>query len=250
MYQFQNGASEVFIEPHSSGAWGVSVLKCVAFDCDGVLTDAVSSWRTLHDHYGTNSDEAFASFLNGEITDAEFMQIDIQLWKEVVPQIHREDIFRAFQGVKLMSGAREVVSELKSRGIFVVIVSAGVDIFVSSIAAMLDVDDWIANGFVFDEDGWLGDDGIARVRGSGKNKVIEKLMEINGFSGSELVCVGDSDIDLSMRVSGSKFVGFNPSREKSLDAFNNAGVPIVLEKDLRLLWPFFFPDEVFPSVEE
>ena len=153
------------------------MLKCVVFDCDGVLVDAVSSWSTLHDYFGTNSDEAFASFLRGEITDDEFMRIDIQLWKEVEPQIHRDEIFRAFKGAKLMPGARAVISELKSRGIYVAIVSAGVDIFVASIAAMLAADDWIANGFVFDDDGWLGDEGIARVRGSDKGLIVSRLLE-------------------------------------------------------------------------
>ena len=54
-----------------------------------------------------------------------------------------------------MTGAKMVVQALKERGIMVVIVSAGVDLFVSSIAALLKVDDWIANGFNFDDDGLL-----------------------------------------------------------------------------------------------
>ena len=29
--------------------------KIVVFDCDGVLVDAVSSWRTLHDSFGTDN---------------------------------------------------------------------------------------------------------------------------------------------------------------------------------------------------
>ena len=225
------------------------MLKCVVFDCDGVLVDAVSSWSTLHDYFGTNSDEAFASFLRGEITDDEFMRIDIQLWKEVEPQIHRDEIFRAFKGAKLMPGARAVISELKSRGIYVAIVSAGVDIFVASIAAMLAADDWIANGFEFDDDGWLGDEGIARVRGSDKGLIVSRLLEMNEFSGDESVCVGDSDIDLSMRVEGSEFIGFTPIRKRSISAFKDAEVPIVEGKDLRSIWPYLFPEEVFPSEE-
>jgi phosphoserine phosphatase len=226
------------------------LLKCVVFDCDGVLVDAVSSWRTLHDHYGTNSDEAFSSFLRGEITDVEFMRIDIQLWKEIEPEIHRDEIFRAFQGAKLMPGARAVISKLKSRGIYVAIVSAGVDIFVASIAAMLAADDWIANGFEFDDEGWLGDEGVVRVRGSSKGKIVARLLEMNGFSSDEVVCVGDSDIDLSMRVGDCAFIGFNPSRKRSISAFRDAGVPICEGKDLRSIWPYLFPGEDFPSEEE
>jgi phosphoserine phosphatase len=111
-------------------------------------------------------------------------------------------------------------------------VSAGVDLFVSSIAAMLKVDDWIANGFEFDEDGFLSDDGICRLHASGKGDVINRLMQMHEFKAEEVVSVGDSEMDLSMMVPGSGFIGFNPSRESSLNAFIEAGVPIIMEKDL------------------
>ena len=136
---------------------------CVAFDCDGVLADSISSWKTIHDHFGTDSKDMLQQFMAGEMTDAEFMAADIALWKEVSPKIHRDDIFRAFSGCKLMKGAKEVIADLKSAGIHVAIVSAGVDIYVQSIAAMVKADDWIANGFEFDENGWLLDEGIVRV---------------------------------------------------------------------------------------
>ena len=43
-----------------------------------------------------------------------------------------------------------------------------------------------------------------------------------------------------MYVEGSSFVGFNPSRENSKRAFEDAGVPIIEEKDLRLILPYVF----------
>ena len=215
-------------------------IKCVIFDCDGVLVDSVSSWRTLHSFFGTQNHNLLEKFLSGEITDQEFMNLDIQMWKEVQPKIHQDDLFRAYSGIKLMPGARETVSELISNGIFVAIVSAGVDIFVSTIAGTLKVNDWIANGFNFDEDGYLLDDGIVRVSGQGKDKIINKLIQMNEFTPNEVLSIGDSDIDLSMYVEGSSFVGFNPSRENSKRAFEDAGVPIIEEKDLRLILPYVF----------
>ena len=134
-----------------------------------------------------------------------------------------------------MNGARETVQKLQDAGIYVAIVSAGVDLFVSSIAAMLKVDDWIANGFEFDQEGYLSDDGICRLHASGKGDVIARLMDMHGFKPEEIVSVGDSEMDLSMRVEGSQFIGFNPSRESSLNAFTEAGVPIVTEKNLSLI---------------
>lgn len=213
-------------------------IKCVIFDCDGVLVDSVSSWKTLHDHFGTDNSLNLTRFINGELTDVEFMRSDIQMWKEKSNPIHRDELFRAYSGVKLMNGARELVSELKEKGIFVAIVSAGVDIFVSSIAAMLKADDWIANGFLFNDDDTLSDEGICRLHATKKDLIIEKIINMHGFSPQNCISVGDSEMDLSMQVDGSGFIGFNPSRESSFKAFKEAGVPIIKEKNLLLLRPY------------
>ncbi|MDP6325953.1 MAG: HAD-IB family phosphatase [Candidatus Thalassarchaeaceae archaeon] len=212
-------------------------VKCVIFDCDGVLVDSVSSWKTLHDHFGTDNSLNLTRFINGELTDVEFMRSDIQMWKQKRMPIHKDDIFRAYSGVKLMNGARELVAELKEKGIFVAIVSAGVDIFVSSIASMLKVDDWIANGFLFNDDDTLSDEGICRLHAGKKNLIIDKIIEMHNFSPHNCVSVGDSELDLSMQVDGSRFIGFNPSRESSSKAFKEAGVPVIEEKNLLLLRP-------------
>ena len=211
--------------------------ECVVFDCDGVLVDAISSWRTLHDHFGTDNEKNLQLFIDGELSDVEFMRSDIQLWKNKQNPIFKDDLFRAYSGIKLMPGARDLVSELKQRGVYVAIVSAGVDIFVSTIASMLKVDDWIANGFEFGNDDSLSDEGICRLHAGGKGDIIKKLCQINGIDTSKVVSVGDSEMDLSMHIEGSTFIGFNPTRESSLMAFEKAGVEIITEKDLNLLRP-------------
>ena len=212
--------------------------RCVVFDCDGVLVDSVSSWKTLHDGFGTDNSQNLSQFIAGKITDVEFMRSDIAMWKAIREPIHKDELFRMYSGISLMEGARETIKELQDEGVYVAIVSAGVDLFVSSIAAMLKVDDWIANGFEFDENGFLTDDGVCRLHASGKGDVITRLMDIHGFSPEEIVSVGDSEMDLSMMVEGSKFIGFNPSRDSSIKAFTNANVPIVMEKDLSKILDF------------
>ncbi len=213
----------------------VDVPKVVVFDCDGVLVDSVSSWKTLHDYFGTDNSLNLQRFINGELTDVEFMRSDIQMWKEIKDPIFRDELFRSYSGVKIMPGAKELIQELKEAGIFVAIVSAGVDLFVSSIAAMLKADDWIANGFKFNEDDTLSDEGICRLHASKKDIIIDKILNMQGFDAKDCVSVGDSEMDLSMQVEGSRFIGFNPSRESSLSAFQDAGVPIVFEKNLLKL---------------
>ena len=110
---------------------------------------------------------------------------------------------------------------------------------------MLNVDDWIANGFEFDKDGYLSDDGVCRLHASGKGDVISRLMNMHGFAADEIVSVGDSEMDLSMMIDGSHFIGFNPSRESSLEAFTKADVPIVTERDLSKILDYIH----FPSSE-
>lgn len=213
------------------------IPKVVVFDCDGVLVDSVSSWKTLHDQFGTNNSHNLKRFIDGEISDVEFMQLDIKMWKEIRDPIYRDELFRAYSGIKLMPGAKQLIDELKQAGVFVAIVSAGVDLFVASIASMLKVDDWIANGLEFNDDDTLSDDGICRLHATKKNLVISKILAMQGFDAADCVSVGDSEMDLSMQVEGSKFIGFNPTRDSSKQAFAAAEVPIVYEKNLLAIKP-------------
>ena len=182
------------------------MIKAVVFDCDGVLSDNGSSWQMIHRSFGTGEDDggehqkALEMFLDGKISEEEFVALDIKLWRGVRPEIHRDDIMRCYSGVGLIEGARKVVENLKRRGVFVAIVSSGVDIFVGAIANMLKVDDWVANGFEWDEEGWLLGGLPTRVLTHDKGIMVEKLARINGFEPSQIVSVGDSSTDLSMRI--------------------------------------------------
>ena len=74
--------------------------------------------------------------------------------------------------------------------------------------------------------------------------MISKLLAMNGLEAADCVSVGDSEMDLSMHIERSRFIGFNPSRESSKDAFAKAGVPVVVKKDLREILPIMcFPAE-------
>ena len=227
------------------------MIRAVAFDCDGVLTDNGSSWQMIHKHFSTGAEDdekhqkTLRKFLDGEISEGDFVEHDIAMWRKSRSEIHRDDIMRCYSGTGLMEGAREVVQLLKERGVFVAIVSSGVDLFVGAIASMLKVDDWVANGFEWDDDGALVRGLPTRVYTHDKGKMVEKLVRINGLDPAEVVSVGDSGTDLSMKIEGSKFIGFNPTRERSIEEFEEAGVPIVRGKDLRMIWNHIFPEEDF-----
>ena len=225
------------------------MISAVAFDCDGVLTDNGSSWQMIHKHFSTGAEDdedhqkTLRKFLDGEISEEDFVEHDIAMWRKSRSEIHRDDIMRCYSGVELMEGAREVVAELQGRGVYVAIVSSGVDVFVGAIASMLKVDDWVANGFEWDDDGFLVRGLPTRVLTHNKGLMVEKLARINGFEMEEIISVGDSGTDLSMKVGDSAFIGFNPSRTRALEAFENAAVPIVEGKDLRMIWPLIYSGE-------
>jgi len=224
----------------------VTDVEAVVFDCDGVLVDITSSWQQIHSYFGTNNKENLARFLEKEITDDEFMEMDIELWLEIQEKIHMDEIMRCFSGVKLMKGARDVINELKKRGIYVAIVSSGVARFIGSIAHMLKVDDWAANDFSWDDEGFLSGPAPAMVDSHDKGEMVQKLARINGFNPSKIWTVGDSGTDLSMQIAGSKFIGFNPARDRAFKEFNKANVPVIIEKDLTKIWEIIF-SEGFPK---
>ncbi|GIS03398.1 MAG: hypothetical protein CM15mP105_1550 [Methanobacteriota archaeon] len=84
-----------------------------------------------------------------------------------------------------------------------------------------------------------------RVLTHDKGIMVEKLARINGFKPSQIVSVGDSSTDLSMKIEGSKFIGFNPRREGT-GGFHGSDVPVIKEKNLSLIWPLIFPGEEIP----
>jgi phosphoserine phosphatase len=219
-------------------------IEAVVFDCDGVLIDNISSWWAIHEYFGTRNEEMLEKFLNKEITEEEFVNHDVEEWKKVQPEIHRDDIMRCYAGVKLMPGAREVINELQSRGVFVAIVSSGVDLLIGTIANMLKVDDWAANGFEWDENGFLVKGAPTRVYSHNKGIMVEKLIRINKLNPKNVISVGDSSTDLSMKVGESKFIGFNPARERAVMEFKRAAVPVVENRNLRDIWPIIFDGEV------
>tara|TARA_B100000530_G_scaffold136130_2_gene85082 strand:+ start:11458 stop:12138 length:681 start_codon:yes stop_codon:yes gene_type:complete len=221
-------------------------VEAVVFDCDGVLVDITSSWQQIHNYFGTNNKENLTRFLEKEITDDEFMELDVKLWLEIQEEIHMDEIMRCFSGVKLMKGAREVIDELKRRGIYVAIVSSGVARFIGSIAHILKVDDWAANDFSWDKEGYLSGPAPAMVDSHNKGEMVEKLARINGFEAEKIWTIGDSGTDLSMQIPGSNFIGFNPARERSINKFTDASVPIIVDKDLTKIWNIIFSED-FPK---
>lgn len=174
------------------------MIRLVAFDMDGTLVDAPSSWAWVHRHFGENNDESVRLFLNGQIDDAEFIRRDIRLWRRHLPAISVEDIEAILADVPLMPGAHTLFDGLHQRRIMTAIVSGGIDLLARRIGRDLGVDYVLANGFVVDASGRLTGEGRIRVPIKEKEAVLAQVQTQLGVTPDVTAAVGNSDIDVGM----------------------------------------------------
>ena len=121
-------------------------VRAVAFDCDGVLANNASSWQNIHEYFGTENSEMLAKFLRKEITDEEFVADDLRMWREVQPEIHRDEIMSCYSGIKLMPGASEDVGALQARALLFALVAYVVALTIGSFVQTLKVVAWDTSG--------------------------------------------------------------------------------------------------------
>jgi len=201
--------------------------KLVAFDMDGVLVDMESSWRYIHERFGTDNRETRNAHLNGEIGSQEYMDSDIALWRNIGKTVN--DMEAIFEGVPVMTGAERCMDELRKRGIKTAIVSGGLAILARRIAGELKMDYVLANEIRENMEG-----GILKVSPRNKDAPLKELARKLGIKREDIASVGNSKYDIKMfEVSGTG-IAFNPCDD---EVVSNADV-VIKEKDLSLILPY------------
>ncbi len=211
-------------------------MKLIAFDMDGVLTEYFSSWVWVHEHFGTDNDEALRAYIAGKIDDLEFMRRDINLWKERKKDLNREYIREILDGVPIRSGAKELMEWLRSNGCRTAIISGGIDILAERIGRELGMDYVFANGLEFDDKGIITGNGILRVVLKDKSIILKKLMKELSIEKKGCAAVGDSDIDATMFRECALSIAFNPKKEAT-EAIKHAN-HVVHAKSLLAIKPY------------
>lgn len=177
-------------------------IKLVAFDLDGTLVEEKSSWRKVHEFFGTEekSDEGLKLYVDGKINYEQFVAHDLSLW----PKGISKDVFNyVFSKIPLNEGAKEVVAEIKRRGKLVAIVSSGISLLAEKVSKELGADFFIANEIVFNERGKSTGTGIALVDLGKKDEALLKILKKADVKPQEVLGVGDSKFDLSfLKVCG------------------------------------------------
>jgi len=180
-------------------------IQLAVFDLDGTLTKIESIWQYLHIKLGTWETGRISAekYWRGEITYEEWAEKDSMLWKDVPV----EKVISILREIPYVEGAIETFEELKRRGIWTGIVSAGISLLADRAKKELGADFAVANKLLYEEGKLTGK---IRVKVSLKNKgeVIKEMAWMLGVDLESCAVVGDNVFDLP-DVVGLK-IAFNP----------------------------------------
>jgi phosphoserine phosphatase len=210
----------------------------VVFDLDGVLVEIKSSWEHVHHALGVDNEDGLAAYISGEIDDMEFMRRDIARWKGRKPGITVKDIEGMLSSVKLSTGAKETVRELKNHGIKCAIISGGIDILAERVGRECGLDYVYANGIACDSGGKLTGEGIPGVTLGKKDQTMQKLIDELKIPAERCVAVGDGIVDVCMFELAGLGIAFNPR-----DNYTRGGADVIIDKnDLREILKYILVD--------
>ena len=82
---------------------------------DGVLTDTLSSWKFIHDYFGTTNDRSVNLYLRGKIDDLEFIKRDVALWRENGRLTTYNKLKNILSEIQLMPGAKDCIKTLHKK---------------------------------------------------------------------------------------------------------------------------------------
>jgi len=210
-------------------------LQLVFFDMDGVLLDTVSSWKYIHEQFGTTNERSIMPYLRGDIDYLEFIRRDVALWRTNGEAVSKKTIENILYSIPLIPGVQETISYLTNQGIRTAIVTAGLDILAEKVAGEVGIDYTYANAVKVGADGRLTGEGVLQVELMQKDKNVRDLVKKLNLPLTACAAVGNSCFDIPMLEVCGLGIAFNP---EDTCIIHNADV-VVTEKDLRKLIPTF-----------
>lgn len=185
----------------------------VCFDVDGTLIDdTVFIWQTLHDRIETDPDERKRwsdAFWRKEISYAEWASKDVEMW--IRKNADRRTILNAIHDLKLMSGATEILTKIKSDQHLLGIISGSLDIALEmTLPGYKTMFDYIfLNHLVFDEHDYLA--GIQPTEYDIEHKAtgLREMARRSKISLEDTVFIGDNFNDIEVAKIAGLSIAFN-----------------------------------------
>ncbi len=205
--------------------------RLVVFDVDGTLTKVASSWQFLHEKLGTwNKGRRYAEqFFRGAITYEDWARLDASLWTG----LKLETVQKIVDSLPYTDGAREVITTLRSGGLKVVLISAGLSLVTERIEREIGVDDSLANDLKV-ENGFLTGQVEVKVSVHNKDAVLGRMLEKFNLRMDECAAVGDDETLIPLFEKVAFSIAFNP---RSWAVEERADV-VVKGGDLREVLPY------------
>ena len=198
------------------------MYRLAILDVDGVLTRIKSSWQYIHSKLGLSKLAKFNKRLYELklINYREWAILDTSLW-------YGYRCSEIFNNVPITPGAFELLKLLKSRGLKVVLISGGLDYVVKPFINY--VDEYYVNKVICIDDVVQG----VEVLVEDKKVVIDYVLSKSSVNWSEVIAIGDSEIDLYMIKNAGLSIAFNPTSSE-------------LVKYAKLV---IYSDTLFPVIE-
>lgn len=211
------------------------MISAIVFDLDGVLIESHSSWERLHEYFGADEEkrkENMRRYFSKEIDYGQWIREDVSLWKRGGHLPHRSEVENALKDYLFIDGVRECIKILKEKKLKLFIISAGIDLLAQNAGDLLGIYDIWANGFQYDEKGYLTGGDVWRVDLLRKDIVMAHIIEKNNLKKEDIVSIGDSKYDIPMFNLSGISIAFDPKDE---DVKNKADIVISERNLLRIL---------------
>jgi len=210
-------------------------IQLVVFDVDGTLTRHNSVWWRLHEHFGTTAEgkRYYDQYFAGEITYAEWADLDAGLWKGKT----LEEVKEVVQATNLAPGARETIQTLKNYDLKTAILSGGLDIMADDIGRRVGID-YVLTNRLFHENGILTGEVENLVAWGGKSEDIQQINSYFEIPLEKTAFIGDGRNDMSVFEVVGLSIAYNPEDQDVADAAD----VVITNDDLRAILPHIIPE--------
>ena len=180
---------------------------------DGTLLRERSCWEYIHRHFGVDNTEMLKLYMEHKISDQEFAESDIRLWKENSDEkVNESYINSILDEIKPIDGAEELIHALQKNGVKTAILSGGIKYLADKWAEKWNMECAIANRIVDGEDGNLK--AIIESSGHAKGPIMDQLLEKMGFTKEEVASVGDTTVDIPLFQRSGLGIAVNTDDER------------------------------------